>query len=167
MTFVDPSLDWETAIPWLREHTSLQIWLKGGECSQTPLNNDIRALTMVDSMFPRGRRTRNPVRHRRHRHLQPRRPTTGWHSLHPRHAESMRSCRTGSGTDHNRRWNPSGLRYLQGTGSRSQLLFPGKNPYLGSGCMSSSLYILENLTHHGSMMDKKAWNWQSRSCAKS
>ncbi|KAL4863613.1 hypothetical protein BDV12DRAFT_201929 [Aspergillus spectabilis] len=25
----DPSLDWETTIPWLREHTSMQIWLKG------------------------------------------------------------------------------------------------------------------------------------------
>ncbi|KAM0099315.1 hypothetical protein ACP6JE_006122 [Aspergillus fumigatus] len=24
-----PSLDWETTIPWLRKHTSLQIWLKG------------------------------------------------------------------------------------------------------------------------------------------
>ncbi|KAJ5172509.1 hypothetical protein N7492_005102 [Penicillium capsulatum] len=28
-TDYDPSLDWETAIPWLRQHTSLQIWLKG------------------------------------------------------------------------------------------------------------------------------------------
>lgn len=26
----DPSLDWETTIPWLRKHTKLQIWLKGG-----------------------------------------------------------------------------------------------------------------------------------------
>ncbi|POR33091.1 2-hydroxy-acid oxidase [Tolypocladium paradoxum] len=25
----DPSLDWNTAIPWLREHTKLQLWLKG------------------------------------------------------------------------------------------------------------------------------------------
>ncbi|KAF4307778.1 putative FMN-dependent dehydrogenase family protein [Botryosphaeria dothidea] len=25
----DASLEWETAIPWLREHTKLQIWLKG------------------------------------------------------------------------------------------------------------------------------------------
>ncbi|KAL4802503.1 FMN-dependent dehydrogenase [Aspergillus unguis] len=25
----DASLDWETTIPWLREHTTLQIWLKG------------------------------------------------------------------------------------------------------------------------------------------
>ncbi|CAM1506194.1 Fc.00g058350.m01.CDS01 [Cosmosporella sp. VM-42] len=25
----DPSLDWDTAIPWLREHTNLQLWLKG------------------------------------------------------------------------------------------------------------------------------------------
>ncbi|KAI9155665.1 Oxidase FUB9 [Paramyrothecium foliicola] len=25
----DPSLDWDTAIPWIREHTSLQLWLKG------------------------------------------------------------------------------------------------------------------------------------------
>ncbi|KAH3105518.1 hypothetical protein KXX00_004113 [Aspergillus fumigatus] len=28
-TDYDPSLDWETTIPWLRKHTSLQIWLKG------------------------------------------------------------------------------------------------------------------------------------------
>ncbi|KAJ5673783.1 hypothetical protein N7462_009222 [Penicillium macrosclerotiorum] len=28
-TDYDPSLDWETAIPWLRQHTSLKIWLKG------------------------------------------------------------------------------------------------------------------------------------------
>ena len=27
----DPSLDWESAISWLRQHTSLPIWLKGGE----------------------------------------------------------------------------------------------------------------------------------------
>lgn len=26
----DPSLDWETTIPWLRQHTKLPIWLKGG-----------------------------------------------------------------------------------------------------------------------------------------
>ncbi|KAJ6031309.1 hypothetical protein N7540_002041 [Penicillium herquei] len=26
---LDPTLDWETAIPWLRENTSLPIWLKG------------------------------------------------------------------------------------------------------------------------------------------
>lgn len=26
----DPSLDWDTAIPWLRQHTKLQLWLKGG-----------------------------------------------------------------------------------------------------------------------------------------
>ncbi|KAM5349041.1 hypothetical protein ACJ41O_008864 [Fusarium nematophilum] len=25
----DPSLDWDTAIPWLREHTKLQLWIKG------------------------------------------------------------------------------------------------------------------------------------------
>lgn len=25
----DPSLDWASTIPWLREHTSMQIWLKG------------------------------------------------------------------------------------------------------------------------------------------
>jgi (S)-2-hydroxy-acid oxidase len=25
----DASLDWETAIPWLRKHTKLQIWVKG------------------------------------------------------------------------------------------------------------------------------------------
>ena len=25
----DPSLDWDTAIPWLREHTKLELWLKG------------------------------------------------------------------------------------------------------------------------------------------
>ncbi|KND86499.1 Hydroxyacid oxidase 1 [Tolypocladium ophioglossoides CBS 100239] len=25
----DPSLDWDTAIPWLRKHTKLQLWLKG------------------------------------------------------------------------------------------------------------------------------------------
>ncbi|KAI0019438.1 FMN-dependent dehydrogenase [Xylariomycetidae sp. FL0641] len=25
----DPSLDWNTAIPWLRKHTKLQLWLKG------------------------------------------------------------------------------------------------------------------------------------------
>ncbi|KAJ5368419.1 uncharacterized protein N7496_008179 [Penicillium cataractarum] len=28
-TNYDPSLDWETALPWLRKHTSLPIWLKG------------------------------------------------------------------------------------------------------------------------------------------
>ncbi|OOQ83227.1 Peroxisomal (S)-2-hydroxy-acid oxidase GLO5 [Penicillium brasilianum] len=28
-TDYDPSLDWETAIPWLRKHTRLPIWLKG------------------------------------------------------------------------------------------------------------------------------------------
>ncbi|VUC26969.1 unnamed protein product [Clonostachys rosea] len=25
----DPSLDWDSAIPWLRKHTKLQLWLKG------------------------------------------------------------------------------------------------------------------------------------------
>lgn len=30
LTITDPSLDWESAIPWIRQHTSLQIWLKGG-----------------------------------------------------------------------------------------------------------------------------------------
>lgn len=25
----DPSLDWENTIPWLRQHTKLQIWIKG------------------------------------------------------------------------------------------------------------------------------------------
>ncbi|KAH6885205.1 hypothetical protein B0T10DRAFT_539626 [Thelonectria olida] len=25
----DPSLDWDTAIPWLRKHTKLQLWIKG------------------------------------------------------------------------------------------------------------------------------------------
>ncbi|KAF4810668.1 Oxidase FUB9 [Colletotrichum siamense] len=25
----DPSLDWDSAIPWLKQHTNLQIWLKG------------------------------------------------------------------------------------------------------------------------------------------
>ncbi|KAJ0421723.1 FMN-dependent alpha-hydroxy acid dehydrogenase [Aspergillus carlsbadensis] len=28
-TDYDPTLDWESALPWLREHTSMQIWLKG------------------------------------------------------------------------------------------------------------------------------------------
>ncbi|PYH96499.1 FMN-dependent dehydrogenase [Aspergillus ellipticus CBS 707.79] len=28
-TDYDPTLDWESAIPWLREHTKMQIWLKG------------------------------------------------------------------------------------------------------------------------------------------
>ncbi|KAL4750641.1 hypothetical protein BDW72DRAFT_213262 [Aspergillus terricola var. indicus] len=28
-TDYDPSLDWAKTIPWLREHTSMQIWLKG------------------------------------------------------------------------------------------------------------------------------------------
>ncbi|BCS21676.1 alpha-hydroxy acid oxidase [Aspergillus puulaauensis] len=28
-TNYDPSLDWEQTIPWLRENTSMQIWLKG------------------------------------------------------------------------------------------------------------------------------------------
>ncbi|KAJ5915242.1 hypothetical protein N7454_011137 [Penicillium verhagenii] len=28
-TNYDPTLDWETAIPWLRAHTGLPIWLKG------------------------------------------------------------------------------------------------------------------------------------------
>ncbi|KAJ5738950.1 hypothetical protein N7493_002105 [Penicillium malachiteum] len=28
-TDYDPTLDWESAIPWLRKHTSLPIWLKG------------------------------------------------------------------------------------------------------------------------------------------
>ncbi|KAJ5133514.1 hypothetical protein N7448_001459 [Penicillium atrosanguineum] len=28
-TNYDPSLDWESAISWLREHTSLKVWLKG------------------------------------------------------------------------------------------------------------------------------------------
>ncbi|OJJ99657.1 hypothetical protein ASPACDRAFT_52330 [Aspergillus aculeatus ATCC 16872] len=28
-TEYDPSLDWESTIPWLRENTTLQIWLKG------------------------------------------------------------------------------------------------------------------------------------------
>lgn len=28
-TDYDASLDWETAIPWLRKHTKLQIWIKG------------------------------------------------------------------------------------------------------------------------------------------
>lgn len=27
---IDPSLDWEETIPWLRKNTSLKIWLKGG-----------------------------------------------------------------------------------------------------------------------------------------
>lgn len=26
---IDPSLDWESALPWLRKHTSMKIWLKG------------------------------------------------------------------------------------------------------------------------------------------
>lgn len=28
---VDPSLDWDSAIPWLKKHTKLQLWLKGGK----------------------------------------------------------------------------------------------------------------------------------------
>ncbi|KAI9370257.1 FMN-dependent dehydrogenase [Aspergillus egyptiacus] len=28
-TDYDPSLDWESTIPWLRAHTNMQIWLKG------------------------------------------------------------------------------------------------------------------------------------------
>ncbi|PLB55242.1 FMN-dependent alpha-hydroxy acid dehydrogenase [Aspergillus steynii IBT 23096] len=28
-TDYDPSLDWESALPWLRQHTSMKIWLKG------------------------------------------------------------------------------------------------------------------------------------------
>ncbi|KAJ5447019.1 Aldolase-type TIM barrel [Penicillium cf. griseofulvum] len=28
-TEYDPSLDWQNTIPWLRQHTSLKIWLKG------------------------------------------------------------------------------------------------------------------------------------------
>ncbi|PLB42156.1 alpha-hydroxy acid oxidase [Aspergillus candidus] len=33
-TEYDPSLDWESTIPWLRKHTFLQIWLKGISCSE-------------------------------------------------------------------------------------------------------------------------------------
>ncbi|KAJ0370216.1 hypothetical protein COL154_001347 [Colletotrichum chrysophilum] len=29
LTISDPSLDWDSAIPWLKQHTKLQIWLKG------------------------------------------------------------------------------------------------------------------------------------------
>lgn len=25
----DPSIDWDSAIPWLRQHTKLEIWIKG------------------------------------------------------------------------------------------------------------------------------------------
>ena len=28
----DTELNWDNVIPWLREHTKLPIWLKGGEC---------------------------------------------------------------------------------------------------------------------------------------
>ena len=28
---IDATLNWETTIPWLRKHTKLQIWLKGGK----------------------------------------------------------------------------------------------------------------------------------------
>lgn len=31
MTISDPSLDWDSAISWLRQNTKLQLWLKGGE----------------------------------------------------------------------------------------------------------------------------------------
>ena len=27
--YTDPSLDWDSAIPWLRSQTKLQLWLKG------------------------------------------------------------------------------------------------------------------------------------------
>ncbi|RHZ54865.1 uncharacterized protein CDV56_107516 [Aspergillus thermomutatus] len=35
-TDYDPSLDWERTIPWLRKHTSLQIWLKGSTPHSIP-----------------------------------------------------------------------------------------------------------------------------------
>lgn len=30
LTIVDASLKWDTAIPWLKANTNMQIWLKGG-----------------------------------------------------------------------------------------------------------------------------------------
>lgn len=29
LDYTDPSLDWDSAIPWLRSQTKLQLWLKG------------------------------------------------------------------------------------------------------------------------------------------
>ncbi|KAJ6108434.1 hypothetical protein N7523_009757 [Penicillium sp. IBT 18751x] len=46
-TDYDPSLDWESAIPWLRKHTSLKIWLKG-VCS--PEDVELAILYKIDGI---------------------------------------------------------------------------------------------------------------------
>jgi len=30
LTTLDATLNWDTAIPWLKANTTMQIWLKGG-----------------------------------------------------------------------------------------------------------------------------------------
>lgn len=44
---VDSTLDWETAIPWLRSHTRLPIWLKGGKKRQKEHVYQAVLLTML------------------------------------------------------------------------------------------------------------------------
>lgn len=95
----DASLNWEATIPWLRQHTNLQIWLKGGmhaiSVRSIPLSS-MHYLIVKNSKPPRRHRTRNKAQRRRDPHLQPRRAPTRRNAGHNRRPARMRTSREGS-----------------------------------------------------------------------
>lgn len=82
----DPSIHWEQTVPWLREQTNMDVWLKGGMPSSFSCLSAFQALnhllpcpcTLADllSLYRRRRRNGNLAWPRRRRHLKSRRPTT-------------------------------------------------------------------------------------------
>lgn len=53
LLLTDPSLDWESTIPWLREHTSLPIWLKGGKKHDIPWQRSLLMSGPLQFVLPR------------------------------------------------------------------------------------------------------------------
>lgn len=133
-----PSLDWDSAIPWLRQHTKLQLWLNGGKwTSWRPASTAWHGLTGVfsHSVLRGGRRAGDPAQARRRGDLQPRRAAA---RRCPGNAGLVARVRTGSCRQdpaRHRRRHPTRQRHLQSPCS-------GRVPLLRGSCCKSPAAIV-------------------------
>lgn len=136
-------MDWEETIPWLRQHTSMKIWLKGGMFRLSSESSEAVTVPLtIGSNNPRRYRVGHQIRHRRHRHFEPRGSATGRNAVDIRCTAGLCSCSQGSHPDCGGWGYPTRLGYLQGSGIGGWLLFYRKDPILGVGCTCLFLFRL-------------------------
>lgn len=76
----DPTIYWDQTVPWLRQHTSIEVWLKGGMSLSCALSlaHSLFASTDLHSIHLRRRRDGYVARSRWSCHLESWRSPTRW-----------------------------------------------------------------------------------------